>query len=106
MLEQDELLRFARAGAEARLRELEREMESILTSFPDLRPGHGGEAPAAGVGKRPPRQLWNAEQRKAISERMRRYWANRREAEKRQSASAAGSRPGRSRNRTLKAAAR
>lgn len=82
-----EILRFARAGAQARLAELEREMESIFATFPDLRDAREGPA-----GKRPPRQLWDAAQRKAISERMRRYWAKRRAEKGRKTAGPGGRR--------------
>jgi hypothetical protein len=89
---QGEILRFARAGALARLAELEREMEFILATFPDLK-----ESRAEQTGKRPPRQLWDEAQRKAISERMRRYWAKRRAEKARGGANADGTSRGRRR---------
>lgn len=73
-----ELQRFARLGAEARLSELELERAAILRSFPDLarRGTRGGSSAAA------PRRRSNmsAAARKAVSVRMKKYWASRRKA--------------------------
>ena len=101
-LTRDELQRLARLGAERRLEELRREEASILSAFPELgqngssRARQGGEraaspaastdanggastAPAAPVeGPRRPRM--SAAQRRAVSARMRKYWADRRKA--------------------------
>jgi hypothetical protein len=78
-----ELRRLARLGAQARLAELDQERAAILRLFPEL--GRGGApaaaasqpAPAAPVRQRRP--LTPAE-RRAISERMKAYWAARRKA--------------------------
>ena len=74
-----ELLRLARAGAEARLAELQREVASIYASFPDLRRGRAsaakGRQPAL---KKRRRRQWTAAQRRAVAVRMKKYWANRR----------------------------
>jgi hypothetical protein len=80
-LSRDALLKLARSGAAARVRELQTELETIFRTFPDLRrgtaPGRGATAPAkareAAQGK-----AWSAAQRKAVSERMKKYWAARR----------------------------
>jgi hypothetical protein len=86
MLRRHELLRFARTGAEARLQELRQELESIYAAFPDLRRGGvGSRTRTAGrQAKRPRarRQSWTAAQRKAVSDRMRKYWAARKAARK------------------------
>ncbi len=72
---------FARKGAEARLRELDTERDNILTAFPDLRndataPRTTKTAPRKG-GRRKP---MTAAEKKAVSARMKKYWAERRKA--------------------------
>lgn len=78
-----ELRRLARLGARARLDQLEQERAAILRMFPDL--GRGGAstatAPAGPAAGRRRRRLTAAE-RRAISERMKAYWAARRKAAK------------------------
>ena len=94
---------FARRGAEARLAELNQEIEAIHQAFPDLRQGQGGRGArkvvinheeqstagrvGRGVGRRqsidgpggPARKRrMSAAQRKAVGERMKKYWAARR----------------------------
>ncbi len=80
-ISREELLRLARAGAVARVKELEAELDSIYSTFPDLRRGGGSGRPAkaatatrAGAAKR----AWSAADRRAVSERMKKYWAARR----------------------------
>ena len=87
-----ELLRLARLGAASRLAELRREIASLETLV-------GGGAPA-GKSRRRKRKArasiatkaaaarkqsaaWSAAARKAVSLRMKRYWAARRQAKKR-----------------------
>jgi hypothetical protein len=87
---------FARAGAIARLNELQHEMERIGRAFPGLRTATPGRATPAGkvsarataapVGRRKP---MSAAEKKAVSERMRKYWAGRRKAQPEAAASAA-----------------
>jgi hypothetical protein len=76
-----QLHELARAGAQARLAELDQERESLLGMFPDLR-GGGRKAKAASVNgtapKRKRRSGMSAEARKAQGERMKAYWAKRR----------------------------
>lgn len=79
----EELLRLARAGAIARVQELEKELASIYKTFPDLRSGKGtkpaGKASSPKAGRREPgMRNWSATDRKAVSERMKKYWAARR----------------------------
>jgi hypothetical protein len=85
----DELMRLARVGAVERLAELRREIASLEGMI---------GAPARGVRagprrkKREPRQAaaaprraasaWSASARKAVSLRMKRYWAARRQSKK------------------------
>jgi hypothetical protein len=79
-LDRQELYRLARLGAEARLRALEVERAQILRSFPGLKvgstqPAQAGGAVSASVRRR--RQM-SAAERKSVSVRMKRYWAERR----------------------------
>jgi len=84
---------FARAGALARLTELKAEIAEIERAFPGLT----GAAPARRGPGRPPaiavaaapaatarrsRKPMTAAQKKAVGERMRKYWAARRKAQK------------------------
>lgn len=91
-----DLQAYARRGAETRLAELIEELNSIYAAFPDLgrgtrgrragRPaGTEGGAATNAVESVPPRQRrrrMTAAQRKAVGERMRKYWAERRAASK------------------------
>jgi hypothetical protein len=84
-MRRNELLRFARSGAEARLQELKGEIESIYATFPDLRSSTGTRRQVSAVAVRvgrTRRQSWTPAQRKAVSERMRKYWAARKAAKK------------------------
>ena len=87
-----EMRRLARVGAAARLAQLEREIAALKREFPGLTP-HEAPAPAPtpdgprrpdsaslprGRSARP--RISDAE-RKAVSERMKRYWDARRKAE-------------------------
>ena len=81
-MERSELLRLARLGAEARLRALETEVEAIYRSFPDLRSARSARIPKAngGAARGRNRRRMSAAQRKAVSARMKKYWAARRKA--------------------------
>ena len=86
--------RLARLGAERRLEELRQEEASIRAAFPELgrtsgkrggrgtasAPGAGGQA-GGGNTRRRRRYKMSAAQKKAVSDRMRKYWAARRKAE-------------------------
>jgi hypothetical protein len=77
----EQLRDLARAGAEFTLNRLRAEVIAIERTFPDLRLPAGRRAVRRSLrtaGKRT-RQM-SAAARKAISERMRRYWAERRKA--------------------------
>jgi len=77
---------LARAGAVARIKEIQAELASIVKIFPHLQSG-SAVSPAmpdsADVdvsarrrrARKKPR--WSAAQRKAVSERMKKYWATR-----------------------------
>lgn len=81
-LTQEQLRRLARLGAMARLQELRQEEAAIRAEFPELfgrgkQPvGNGAAAPA----RKRKRSNMSADQRKAVSERMRKYWAERRKS--------------------------
>jgi hypothetical protein len=86
-----EMHRLARLGAAAKLAQLEREISALKRAFPGLRPqaAHAQVPPAdspaaAGPGVVPPRRTrrspMSAAERKAVSQRMKRYWDDRRKA--------------------------
>jgi len=78
-----DLKSYARRGAEVRLAELREEMNAIHAAFPDLRRGRPAATQvgiATDVRKRRRRKGMSAAQRKAVGERMRKYWAARRKA--------------------------
>jgi len=90
-LNSEVLRQLAKLGAQARLEQIETERRAILATFPGLagaRRGPGrlartqtqkAQTPAAArPGRR--RRTMTAAQRKEVSERMRRYWAERRKA--------------------------
>ena len=78
-LSQEQLRRLARLGAMARLEQLRQEEAAIRSEFPELfgrgrrREARDGQAAA---GRR--RRAMSAAARKAVSVRMRKYWAERR----------------------------
>jgi hypothetical protein len=97
------ILEWARQGAEARWQQLQTEMASLVATFPHLstlsksaRAGRGTGSPAAGgrgratgrkaaqatAGDTPRRRRsqMTAAQKKAVSLRMKKYWAERRKA--------------------------
>ena len=83
-LNQEQLRRLARLGAVARLEQLRAEEEAIRGEFPELfgrgRRQAGAAAPqaaTAAAGRRR-RKKMSPQARKAVSERMRKYWAERR----------------------------
>lgn len=117
-----DLRRYAAVGAEARLLQMAQEAAAIYRAFPELR-GRGGQLSRAtptdgnlssGAVQRRRRSKMSAAQRKAVSERMKKYWAARRgKAEapestgpKRAAAGKAGSRSRRRGPRKISAAAR
>jgi hypothetical protein len=86
-LSRDDLRRLARLGAIRRLEELRREEAALRSAFPELfdrrrAPGPArGEAPARSRKRR--RKGMSAAARRAASERMKKYWAERRKAKAR-----------------------
>jgi hypothetical protein len=86
-----ELHRLARLGAAARLAQLEREIAALKKAFPGLKPQAARDPaqPAEGAVRAEPvrpaphrgrRSPMSAAERKAVSERMKRYWDARRKA--------------------------
>lgn len=79
-LSTEQLRRLARLGAITRLEHLKQEEAAIRAEFPELF-GRGRRtvvADAAKPGRR--RRKMSSAARKAVSERMRKYWAERRKA--------------------------
>ena len=84
-LNNEQLRRLARLGAIARLEQLREEEAGIRAEFPELfgrgrRAARGDGAAAGGRGGRRRRRRMSAAARKAVSDRMRKYWAERRKA--------------------------
>ena len=80
-LDAKELYRLARIGAAERLTQLERERAVLLRAFPDLKQGADRTAPdaaASEVKNSRRRRRMSTEARKAVSLRMKKYWAERR----------------------------
>jgi len=80
--------KYARLGAEARAAELSAELADIYRAFPGLRRGRpAATATAAASGEsgsavvRRHRKPMTAAQKRAVSIRMKKYWAGRRKAE-------------------------
>ena len=77
-----ELKRLALIGAQGRIESLRAEIAAIVELFPELR-GVAGGAAASGRGAKKAsgsKRNWNmsSAQRKAVSARMKKYWAARR----------------------------
>jgi hypothetical protein len=87
-LNAEQLRRLARLGAMARLEQIRAEEAGIRSEFPELfgrgsRREESGSDPVAAVvakGRRRRRRAMSAAGRKEVSERMRKYWAERRKA--------------------------
>jgi hypothetical protein len=83
-LSTQEVNQLALLGAQARLTSLRAEIGSLLRAFPQLGRGTAratvsrGATRAPRARRRSRKRTMTAEQRKAVSERMKRYWAARR----------------------------
>ena len=74
------LKKLAEVGASVRVAELKAELESLYKYFPGLRSGKSStEKPVRGKTKK--RSTMSAAQKKAVSARMKKYWAGRKAAE-------------------------
>ena len=78
-LNAEQLRRLARLGATARLQQLKEEEAAIRAEFPELS-GRRRAAASAGDSARRRRRGMSAAGRKAVSDRMKKYWAERRKA--------------------------
>jgi hypothetical protein len=90
-LSMEELKRLARLGAQARLGQIEDERRSILRAFPGLTATAARQKPAqAGAGQpavaettkkkgRRRRRKMTAAEKKVVSERMKKFWAARKQ---------------------------
>jgi len=82
-LAQGDLRKYAVLGAEARLLQLAEEAAAIYRAFPELRDREvtqPSKATSNGRQTRRRRRTMTAAERKAVSARMRKYWAGRRAA--------------------------
>jgi hypothetical protein len=84
-LSQQDVRQYALVGAQARLEALRTEMQSLLGAFPELarKRGPGATRAVAAATKstgrrRGRRRAMSPEERREVSERMKRYWAARR----------------------------
>lgn len=79
-LDQQKLREYARVGAAARLAALDHERAAILRAFPGLKPvaSLNEDDGRVRVTRRRGRRRMSAAARKAVSARMKRYWAARR----------------------------
>jgi hypothetical protein len=88
-LSQQDVRQYALVGAQARLDALRSEMQSLLGAFPELarKRGPGATRSAASEAKpkarRGRRRAMSAEEKREVSERMKRYWAARRKEKNR-----------------------
>ena len=69
---------LAREGAKARLWQLENETNQLLRAFPDLRDGQHSQTTSQDGSSRGRREMTAAE-RRSVSVRMKKYWAERRQ---------------------------
>ena len=86
-LESSELRRYALVGAQARLEAITSELEAIRRAFPELASRNVRAAAAGDAASRPRRGRMSAAQRKAVGERMKKYWAARRAGSERSAVS-------------------
>ena len=75
-----DLKEYARRGAETRVAELTAELSEIYRTFPELRARKGAASGASASAGRRRRKPMTAAQKKAVSIRMKKYWAGRRKA--------------------------
>ncbi|HEY1302444.1 MAG TPA: hypothetical protein VGF24_02775 [Vicinamibacterales bacterium] len=73
-----DLKEYARRGAQSRVAELTQELAAIYRAFPGLRRGGASTAAASGTVRN--RKPMTAAQKKEVSRRMKKYWAERRKA--------------------------
>lgn len=71
---------WARMGAQRRLADIQSEMQSIIRTFPELTIGRQAREAVPKAIRRRGSVKWSAAKRKAVSERMKKYWAARRKS--------------------------
>lgn len=77
----EKLRELARAGAEEALKRLREEIGAIERTFPELASPQGRKAVRGSLKKARSRtQRMSADARKAVSQRMKKYWEERRKA--------------------------
>jgi hypothetical protein len=76
-----DLREYARNGARARAEELKAELAKIYRLFPDLRGTAAGRRATGPARRARRRKGMTAAQKKAVSLRMKKYWASRRKAQ-------------------------
>jgi len=86
-IEDKSLWAYAKAGAQARLTEIQRELAQMVKMFPELGRSGGGGIPHGGIPNPIPkvarkRRKLTAAERKAIGLRMKKYWAEPRNVKK------------------------
>ena len=98
MVTSDALRQFALVGAQQRVQQLQEEIDTIVEQFPELRQGRGPGARKAAVNRDEPsrrirsgngatgkqrrkRRTMTTAERKAVGERMKKYWAARKKKE-------------------------
>jgi hypothetical protein len=80
-MQRNQLLKLARAGAETMVKQLRAEIVAIERTFPELAlaPQHRAVRRAIATAETKTRRM-SAAARKAVSARMKKYWAERRKA--------------------------
>ena len=81
-LNRNDLKHLARLGAKARLEELRQEEAAIRRAFPDLFSKAAAATTSPSSRGRRRRSRMSAAARKAVSDRMKKYWAERRKTKK------------------------
>jgi hypothetical protein len=80
-MDRDQLLRLARVGAETMLKQLRAEIIAIERTFPELALAPQRRALRRAIATAETKtRLMSAAARKAVSKRMKKYWAERRKA--------------------------
>ena len=82
LLSAERLKELARAGADQAIKQLRAEMVAIERTFPELRLSKGRRVLRRSINQAARRtRRMSAAARKAVSDRMKRYWAERRKAQ-------------------------
>jgi len=86
-LSREQLIRLAKLGAAVRLAAIKQERDALSAMIRDERRAAAASRistdESAPATRRHRRRAWSAAQRRAVSARMKRYWAVRRKAKKR-----------------------